>query len=219
MPFLIHIAVSNYRTVVRVAAFLTIPFLVFVSDQTYSRSGMMGIFLGVLFYSAYWGGRRWLRKRGDLIGPTVVLSYPALFVAALAATFLVGRLHKKIWGSGATAASTGGRIAQYKAGIPLNSRKHPWGYGFGHGGVVLGFRPAGIITIDSYWLEVALDLGLQGFFVFYGMIAYAIFSAGRYSLLETGEDREQAFLAPLAVSLAVFFIVKGVYAQQEQSTR
>ena len=214
LPFALHFAVQPYRPALRIAAALTIPVSLFLVLESGSRLGLIGFILGPTLYLAFWGVLQWRRDRGSLLGPTIVLAYPAIFCAVIASTFFVGRIRMKVWGNGTQAASTQGRIDQYNEGIP-KVLGHPWGYGIGMATDALGVtNQAGVATIDTYYLLVALDYGILGFIAYYGMILCAIYTSGKYAFLTVGRHRDYAVFIPMAISLSTFFVIKSVFSQE-----
>lgn len=118
-----------------------------------------------------------------------------------------------VWGGGDTAASTASRGAQYDMGIPM-ILKAPWGHGAGTSGSTLGFvSPAGIQTIDTYYLAIGLEYGLIGFVVYYGMLIASTYYAAKYAVrAPTGE---LSFFMPAAIALVNFIVIKSVFSQQD----
>src|SRR6185312_9551775 len=111
---------------------------------------------------------------------------PAMFCAVLAATFVVPRLHVAIWGGGAQQSSTDARVAQFNLGMP-KILHNPFGYGIGMGAETLGYAPFGQLTIDTYYISVALEYGVLGFIIYYSMVAFSIYHSGR-RVFETRPD-------------------------------
>ena len=79
----------------------------------------------------------------------------------------------------------------------------------------MGFAPFGTLTIDNYYLAVAIEYGVIGFLIFYGLVIAAIVAAGRRAYADTNEDRDYAFLWPLASSLLIFLVIKSVFSEQD----
>ena len=80
----------------------------------------------------------------------------------------------------------------------------------------MGFAKDAFITIDNFFISVQLDYGLFGIIFWYGMFVVGIAAALFHSLLDRYADRPEArLLAPLAVSLTGFLIVKWVHGQDE----
>lgn len=214
LPFALHFAVQPYKPALRFAAALSIPLSLFMVLESGSRLGLIGFLLGPTLYLAFWGVLQWRRDRGSLLAPTIVLAYPAIFCAVIASTFFVGRIRMKVWGNGTQAASTQGRIDQYHEGIP-KVLSHPWGYGIGMATEALGVtNQAGVATIDTYYLLIALDYGILGFIAYYGMVLCAIYTSGKYAFLTVGRHRDYAVFIPMAISLTIFFVIKSVFSQE-----
>jgi hypothetical protein len=216
MPFVLYFLSENYRWYFRIAAAITVPFLIYVVLLTDARLGLIGCLLAMLGYGLAWPLFRWRRTRDSIVGPAIVLAYPLIFSAAIAATLFVGRIRGLVWGSSATAqGSSQARVDQYNLGLP-KIVTHPWGYGAGMGGDALGYRtPGGFLTIDSYFLSIALEYGVVGFILYYGMIALSVYAAGRGLLLKRSVEREMALLVPVTLSLLNFVVIKSVFSQDQ----
>lgn len=212
-PFVIHFMAGSFRPWVRVAAALSLPLIFFVILSTHARLGMVGFFLAALLYLLAWSLLRWRNVKNSIFGPVIVLGYPAIFTIFLAATFMVHRLKAIVWGVGGTAYSNQGRLDQLAAGIP-KVLVRPWGYGANRGAEALGYtNKAGTLTIDNYYLLVALDYGIIGFVLYYAAILTIIFFAGQAILKMQIKEREATFLVPTAIALSVFFVIKSIFSQ------
>ncbi len=217
MPFVVHFIVAEYRWQVKLAAIATVPLLLFIIVTTDSRLGVVGCLLSFALYPLYWGLRRWRLQRGSMLGPAVTLAYPAFFVALMAATVFWRRLHVMVWGGGAQKASTDSRIDQMNQAIPMILH-NPLGHGIGMGAETLGYyNESGVLTIDSYYLMMLLEFGILGFALYFGTLAYAIYAAGRNALYAP-PDRDFELLAPIAIALTNFLVIKSVFAQQDNHT-
>ena len=213
IPFVIHFAATARLLWVRIAALLTIPFMFQMIVLTDSRLGMVGFFFAILFYLLAWGFWRWQRDRDSLFGPVTVLSYPALFSAFIAATFLVGRLRALVWGTGAQQASTDSRKLQVAMGIP-KVLSHPWGYGLGRGAEALNFtNGAGVLTIDTYYLDIALEVGVIGFVVYYAFFISALLNGVRR--MGRATSTEEMLIGPICIAIVNFLVIKSIFSQTE----
>lgn len=213
MPFVLHAALTARWWLARVAAAMTVPIIFYVISLTDSRLGMVGFFGALLLTTLAWAVLRWRDVRGSLFGPALTLAYPAVLAGFIAATFFVGRLRALIWGTGAQQFSTETREAQIAAGIP-KVFSAPWGHGIGQGAEVLGFRNgAGVLTIDTYYLAVALEFGVVGFVLYYGIFFGGIWHGGRAALRARSPDT--AVLIPLTIALVNFFVIKSIFSQVE----
>lgn len=212
-PFIFHYAFNARRMIVRLLGWATVVVILFAVNATDSRLAAIGLFFSLTLSLFYWAYRRWQSHPGGLIGPLVVMIYPVAFMAMVSATFLVGRIRARIWGDGSQNASNEARRTMFANGIPLIIR-NPLGYGFGQGAVTLDYHsPAGRLTIDSYYLAAALEFGVIGFVVYFGMFLIAIWQSTRIALWGKIEDRD--WLAPLAIALFDFFLSKSIFSNFE----
>lgn len=214
-PFLLHFAATPRRIWIRVAAALSLPLIFHVISSTDSRLGMVGMLISILLYVLFWGVSQWRKRGAGLIGPAIVFAYPVFFVGLVGATFFIRRLEIMVWGSQATEGSNDARQRQIEMGIP-KILKNPIGYGPGQGGDALGFHVGSFLTIDNYYLMIALEYGVVGFFLYFGLILYMIWLAGRHILLWKGQNEpESQYLVPLSITLVAFFVIKSVFSQTD----
>jgi O-antigen ligase len=184
---------------------------------TQGRSSAGSFLVTGMMYMFYWAYRRFRQRERNFIGSLIVWSYPLMGLAVLAASVLIGRIRRRVWGGGEHLSSNLARVTQYHTGIPM-VLKHPWGYGMGRGGQTLGFfEPSGLLTIDTYYLMVALEYGVIGFLVFYSMFVWTIYKGGRAVLSKDGDGRDRAFLAPAVICLTNFVIIAAVFSQQDNN--
>jgi hypothetical protein len=214
-PFVLHFMMERYPLIVRLGAAASIPVLVQVVLLTDSRLGLVGCITAALFYLLLWALVLWRRRRPSLFGPAIVLGYPAVACATIAATMFVGRIRERIWGSGQYDDSTAARREMYNQGVPM-VLSHPWGYGAGMGGETLGFRnAAGVLTIDTYYLAIGLEYGIAGIIIYYGLVLTATYDAVQSSLRDTIRDRDTSICLPIAVALLNFIIIKSVFSNDD----
>jgi hypothetical protein len=211
-PFVIHLAVEGRRWITRAAATVFVPVIFFGIYITNSRLGALGFFLSFLLYIAIWGVRRWRSDRKSIVGPAVTLGYPAIFTSFILASLVNLRLYRMVWGGGQYEYSTDGRRQQLEMAIPIIMH-NPIGHGIGQAAEVLGFvTPGGMLTIDNYYLSIALDYGVLGFIAYYGMFIAAI-AYGGLTLLRS-RSYETSFLLPAIIALSNFVVIKSVLSQE-----
>jgi hypothetical protein len=211
-PFLIHYVMGAFRPIIRAAAFLALPLVFLMILATDTRLGVAGFLLSFVGYAGLWAAVRWKSNRSSVFGPALTLAFPLLFMMFLAATFQVPRLSRMVWGGGEHQASTDARAEQYSEGFRLIAR-NPFGNGIGMGAETLGFRnPADILTIDTYYLLVALEYGVLGFLIFYAFLILAAAKAGLTLLKARPVDKETLYLMPLTLSLVIFIVIKSVFS-------
>lgn len=214
-PFVLHYIVNAKLWKTRIVSIITLPLMFFAVYLSNARSGALGMLISGMLYVFYWALVRWRDYKRDIIAPGILLAYPAFGVSVFAATMFIGKLHKMVWGGGETESSTDARREQYQTGIPL-IWKHPWGYGMGLGAETLNFHePGGLLTIDTYYLSVALEYGILGFIIYYGTIGLSIFYAFRATYLLKKPEPDAILLAPTAISLTAFLVIKSVFSQQD----
>ena len=214
LPFVIHITMTTRKLAVRMAAALSCAFILLVAALSGARLSLVGILVGVLLYALAWGVLKVRSERNSLLGAAAVLSYPAIFTAAVAASFLVGRIRNVVWGDGSQDSSNQARIDQWLMGIP-KVLDQLWGYGLGMGAITLKYKPYGILTIDSYYLDILLEVGVIGFVFYYGMLLSAIYY-GASTLWKRGQLAEEAgLLAPATIALCAFVVEKSVFSEPD----
>jgi hypothetical protein len=214
--FVIHFAVEARTATTRLLARISVPFLLVVALATGSRSSAAAFLVAIVLYSLYVVAK-WVRRHPHgLLAPLLILAYPAFGLMAFISTFFVGRLRAKIWGTGTTSqASSQGRVDQYNMGIPKILHQ-PWGHGIGQGAKTLGyFQPDGTLTIDSYYLTLALEYGIIGLIVYLTLFLYAAYTAIRSAMLNASKDWETTLLAPAGIALVDFIVIKAVFSEDD----
>jgi hypothetical protein len=213
MPFVLCFALGPFSRKIRIAAMLTVPFLIFLVFLANARSGVVGLMVDFGLYGFYWGFMRWRRHKDSLIGPALMFSYPALAGLVVMSSLFVDAIRIRLFGGGATHSSNDARKVQWTMGLP-KVINHPLGHGIGRAGEALGYyAPNGLLTIDTYYLSVMLDYGIIGFIVYYSLILYSGFTAGRHASTDNTTDPDTQFLAAASISLAAFFVIKSVYSE------
>jgi hypothetical protein len=211
-PFALHLALGRYPLVPRLIALLCLPLFIEMIILTDARLGMVACLVSGSLYLLLRAVVRWRESHRSIFGPAIVLTYPAIFCALVASTFLIGRLRARVWGDGSQAASTNARKTQWAMGVP-KIVSHPWGHGYGTAGKVLGWtNQGGHGSIDSYWLNLLLDTGLLGFVAYLAIFLGSAWVGAR-AVITTPGSRENRLIMPIAVSCVAFVIVKGVLSQ------
>ncbi len=215
VPFVFHFAINGEKPIIRIAAALSIPFVVYIATLSGSRSAMIGSLTAGMLSLASWAFLRWRRRKNDLIAPAVILGYPALALVLFAATFFVGRLKRAVWGGAETVPSTQARIDQWHLGIPI-ILKNPLGHGAAQSGIVLGYRMAnGTYSVDSYVLSVLLEYGVPGLILLYTFFLSGIYYAVAELVKRTRHDGEYSLFTPLLISIVNFVVVKSVFSERD----
>ena len=214
-PFVLHVVMNGeFSRRLRVVAIGTIPLIMLGVWLTNARVGSIGFLMGLVVYGLVWSLHQRRFRPNNTFASLLTLSYPVLFLALMAATVLIGRLRRVVWGGGETANSTESRKAQLEAAIPLVA-KNPIGHGVGMAAQTFGFRlPSGLLTIDSYYLSIVLEYGVLGFLIYYGMFVWGAGRAIRVGMAQPPEKRELSLLIPAGVSLLVYVLTKSVFSEE-----
>lgn len=214
-PLLLHFGFWSKNKAVQLGAFAMIPMLFIAIRMTDSRLGVAGMLVSVLLYGVVWSIVRWRSHPNSLLAAATVYAYPAVFIAGVAAVFASHRLNQMVFGGGAEASSSGARDVQL--GMALRQlAKAPWGHGAGQSGNAMGFAEGSFVTIDNYFIGIALDYGVLGVIFWYGIFITAMVAAGLYSISSRYAGRTEArLLAPLSVTMAAFLVIKWVHGQDD----
>lgn len=213
LPFILHLIFSRTSVVIRLVGVASLPLLFWVVLATDSRLAAIGMFASCMMYLLAWAVLRWRSDGMSLFGPAITIAYPVIFALFMTATFFVGRLRGLVWGDGSQDASNEARKTMYREGMPM-VMKNPIGHGLGMGAQTLGYRNgAGTLTIDTYYLAVALELGVLGFIFYYGFFL-VVLQKSAFSVLKM-KDRDALFLVPISMALVNFIISKSVFSNLE----
>jgi hypothetical protein len=203
--------------VTRVLAAASIPLFLFMIHLTDAHLGNIASAVVITLYGVHWAARRWMTVKDSILAPALVLSVPAGIIALFGASLVVPKVRNMMWGDGSHAASTAARVAQYSRGIP-KILMNPIGYGPGQGGLTLGYSEnGGMLTIDAYYLSIALEYGVIGFLVFYGMFLWTVKDLMLLSITEP-DNPDLPSLKALGFTLLAFIVIKSVFSQQDNHT-
>lgn len=215
MPFLVSFATRTKRTIVKALTVMFMGALFYVVLLSDSRVGLVGCLVGFLFYLLCWSLMRWRTRTSSLFGPAITLAYPLLFVCAVVSSLVVHRIRSKIWGTGQYDDSDQGRVDMYREGIP-KVLSNPIGHGAGMGAETLGItNPDGVLTIDTYYMRIALEYGVLGFVAYFGAILFCIATGFRSWFGQRKTQAEHALLLPSTIALAVFLLEKSVFSNED----
>lgn len=211
-PFLLYFGFYKKQYIAKILSFSMIP-VVFISIRlTDSRLGLVAMLVSFLLYGMLWSIVRWRSRPGDLMAAAVVYAYPAIFIGGLGLVMASHTLHDMVFGGGAQVSSNEARSTQLQMAMK-GFMAAPWGHGAGQDGDAMGYANISQITVDNYFIALLLDYGALGIIFWYGMFIVAIVEAVRCSISSRyAGTREAALLAPLAVALSAFLVVKWVHA-------
>jgi hypothetical protein len=212
-PFLLHFGFFARKQVFKIAAFAMIPLVFITIRMTDARLGVAGMIVSLLLYGLLWSVVRWRSHPRDLLAAAVVYAYPAVFLAGVASVFASYRIHAMVFGDGAQASSSAARDNQLAMALGRLIQA-PWGHGTGQSGLAMGYADGAFITIDNYFITVGLDYGVLGVFLWSGIFISGIVAATYCCLSAKYAGRQETrLLAPLAVALSAFMVMKWVHGQ------
>lgn len=212
-PFFLYFMMHARRWWLRLFCVAFIVPLFWTILKTDSRLGMIGFFVSIFATVGVWGLRKWKQEPHGLVGPAFTMAFPFLASLFLSATLVSHRLGAIVWGNGPQSASNEGRRLQWIATWPKVFR-WPLGNGTGTASDVLNFTNlAGVPTVDSYYIVVLLEYGVLGFVLWLGFHIGFIVKGLQCHMQSRGD--EAGLLAPAAIFLFAFLIIKGVLAQDD----
>lgn len=215
LPFIIYIALTNKHAIVKSLSVLTLPLMIYIIIKTDARLGNVGMISTAILYTLLIGIKLWKASRTSIIGPAIVFAMPFIGFMVFLASFFVYRVRKLVWGTGQQLYSNDARHEQWALGTP-KILEQPWGHGLGQGGVVVGYySPGGLLTIDSYYLSMLVELGVLGFIVYFGMFVATIYKSSRVIAEAKVIDDQMLMLGTITISLANFVLIKSVVSQME----
>lgn len=214
-PFILHLVFwKALKPWVRIAAAATLPLILIIIIGTDSRFGLMVYFISAMLYLLSWALLQ-RRRANNLIGTAIVMAYPVLFALGVAASFVIGRVRAKVWGTGQYDNSTAARVEQFDLAFP-KIFTHPLGHGLGMGADAIGYyTPGGLLSVDSYYLSLVMELGIIGLTAFLVMFIYLGLKAFLVVVRSYDENSELSLLLPAAISVANFLFIKLVFAQED----
>jgi O-antigen ligase len=183
-----------------------------------SRGGFLAFLIAMPILLSVWTIRYSKINRGSLVG---VIMGALFMMGTLATTVLVfawPRLHNMVLGGGETAGSTDARFVQWKMAIPHILSNPVTGHGRGSSGELIGYYNPGnpIPSVDSYLISLLVEQGVTGFLLFFGMIAFGVWTGIR--LYTRNLDDRAAVGGAIACSLVAFGVYRLALSQTENHT-
>lgn len=212
LPFFVHATAQERRFpsfMALLAATLGLIVLMYLTD---SRSAMVGIVIVLAAYPLFIAAQQLAKKNRSILGSAVVYGYPAIAVILGLIIVFWRRAHVLVLGGGQHQSSSDARNEQWAMAWPKLA-SHPLGYGTARGNDALGFfSPSGKGTVDSYYITVMMDSGVLALPLFLAVFLIPAFVAFQY--FRDAKTPEMLLLAPLALALINFTIVKGVLSTE-----
>ena len=211
-PFFLHFTVREKRVLPFVLLLLGTFGMMTVMYLTNARSAMVGLVLCFPLYLLFVTLRERKINSQSVMATAMVVAYPVAVTILAALVELWPRLHVMVLGGGQHQASSDARKVQWAMGWP-KIFSHPFGYGVSRNGEALGYyNLAGEITVDSHYLTLMLDSGIAALPLFIMCFMIPAWLALVY--YREARTPEQELLAPLALGLVNFVVIKSVLTSE-----
>jgi hypothetical protein len=212
LPLSVYFGVFTSRPSLRFIGLITIPVIIVGLYISHTRSPILASGAELLFLVGFLGIQA-MRQKISFVMATG--GFFALVTLALAVIPLIGISLELVAGTNAgEAGSTLARIVMFERGGSLVFDQPLLGYGAGQAAVTLGYLPGiYILTIDSYYLSVALESGLPGLILFAIILGYPITKGWIGSVRFSGQDRVR--IATITLALIGFAVIKSVLSLTE----
>jgi O-antigen ligase len=214
IPFVLLALAQASTGVRRLLAGLAFLLLFTAAVLTQARTAMVAFVVTLPTFYAIWVWRRYRTTRGqrDLLGPSLLFSFPAAAATFMVAVLTVPRLRGAVFGGNQHKASNNAREAQWDMALPQIA-KNPFGHGMGSIDRVVPYtNGAGKFTVDSYPINLLVEYGVPGFVLFVGFFATAIYIGIRTYLSAESKDEEMAGAA--AISILSFLVSRMVLSSE-----
>ena len=194
--------------------FIVVDFtFLYVMTLPQSRLGLIGFTASHGIFILVWAGRIWLREKFSLLGPSITLAYPVMMIGLLGAIVSVGSLRERFVGGHATVYSDQTRKIQKIVSRGVILRSPIIGHGPRQGPAELGVIGYGRASLDNYLLWIALDYGLVGFAIYYGMLLFGLHSMFMVSIRGQETNNNLALMA--LTTIASFLLIKTVLSEED----
>ena len=211
-PLFLHFTVKERRLVPFLALFFGLLACIMVMWMTNARSAMVGLLVASTLYLLFASVRHRNFNPRSIGSNALVFAYPVTVTLLALIVQFWHRAHVMVLGGGQHQASSDARSAQWAMGWP-KIFSHPFGFGVGRGGEALGYyNLAGEITVDSHYLSLMLDSGILALPLF--LLCFLVPAWFGFLYFRTARSDEEQLIAPLALGLINFCIVKSVLTSE-----
>lgn len=219
LPFALHFLVSAENVKKRAIAAALIALLAVSAYLTGARSGLIGTLVGAALFILIWSIRRYRTHAAqrDMVAPAVLWMYPAGAFGMLFAVLFINRVRMRVLGGSQHSSSTDARYEQWEMALP-HVMSNPIGHGPFVGPEVVGYAiPSGMLTLDSYGVNLIVEYGPLGLLLFTLFFFWAVWLGLKtYFNTEDGAATEEEELAgPAAVATVAFLLIRLVLSQTE----
>lgn len=209
IPLIIGNAILLKSRVVYVLSGIIILLLMVALLHSGSRSALVSIFISTVFLLVFYIMYEVHERRFHNLIISVAFGVPAVLLLILFVlmyfsvdmSIITGRTVDEI-------NSTAARMQMYEMGADRIAAHPLIGYGVGLAAAALGYvTNGGFVTIDSYYLSLALESGLLVLMLFFSIVIQAVYT-GIFDNIKDGQIKLIGLL--LAVSLIGMVVVKSI---------
>lgn len=207
LPLVLMLAAKALNLKIRVLALCFLPLLLVTIYLSYTRSSLIAAVTSLLVVALLFGFRSARQPKRPALA---MLGWMTVICAVATAAALSGSIGFLARGrTAAEAGSSDARVYMLKRGQMLLAEHPVQGYGAGLSAVKIGRVPGQrMLTIDSYFLTVALESGFVGLTLFLLGMAAAVLRTMSAGVRMTGVD--SWVLVTLASAIVASLIVKTV---------
>lgn len=215
-PFLLAAIVYSRKPWKRIAAAIVFPGAIMGVYFSEARLGWVGGIAGACAFMFLVAARMSaVPNTRNMLQPAALLFAPIAASMIIALTFVSTRMRNMVWGAQHTEGSNESRQLQYSRGFE-KLFEWPFGYGSGRAAAQIGQTDVwGNLQIDTYYMMIALDFGVIGFFAFYLAFLSVIVRSAFTSIRRPPADLNGTALLAASCALAVFVVTKSVLSQED----
>ena len=214
LPFVVLTVIQSKGPMRKTLAILMLVLLFIAAYFNNSRTAMVAFVVVPSAFVSMWVWKRFRRPAGkqDLLASAMAYVLPFILLCVAAMVLTIGRIRVRVLGGNAHAASNEGREAQWDMALPVIA-KNPFGYGMGTVSQHVPYtNRGGVFTLDSYPINLLVEVGVPGFLLFVGMFACALVMGVLVYLRAETESEEVAGAA--ALSILSFLITRLVLSSE-----
>jgi hypothetical protein len=207
LPLAVYLVIFAKERWRRLLSLIALPAIMAGLYVAHTRAPLLAAAVAALGLAGFLGVLAMRQKRSFAVS---AVGFFAMVAFAFAVVALVGVAIDLAAGRNAEeAASSFSRIIMLQRGGALVLEQPLVGYGPGLAAVTMGFLPGfNTLTIDNYYLSVAMESGLPGLALFVGLLGYPI-SRGLITSVRSSW-KEGARMAVIALALLGYAVVKSV---------
>lgn len=205
LPLAVYLVGYARQRLIRLVGLVSTPALLVGIYLSHTRSTLLAGGVVMASVVAFLGMRAMRQRKSFGISVAGAFSLVTLVLGLLLMTGLVTEL--VVGRNAAEAGSSMARLTMLERGSTLVMTSPVVGYGPALGAYKLGFLPGmSTLTIDNYYLSVAMETGLLGLLLFLGLLAYPITKGFFASIAMSGGDG--ARISVIVAALLAFSVVK-----------